>query len=127
MDALAKEGGVDGEVVFGGPAPDEGEVFFLDAGALHEHAEMAGGRFGFGDKGEAAGFAIEAVDDGDLAAIGQFEREEVAEEMPEGGDVGGFTGVDLEERGFVDDDPVGGLGDDFEAGRDRRGNLNRRA
>jgi hypothetical protein len=126
VDALAEEGGVDGEVVRGGPAPDEGEVLFLDAGALHEHAEVAGGGLGFGDEGEAAGFAIEAVDDGDLAAVGELEGEEVTEEMPEGGGVGGFAGVNLEEGGLVDDDPVGGLGDDVEAGWDGRGNLNGR-
>jgi len=43
MDALAEEGGVDGELIGGGPAPDDGGVLLGDAALLHEHAEMAGG------------------------------------------------------------------------------------
>jgi len=122
LGALAEEGGVDGELVGGGPSPDEGEVLLCDSATLHEHAEMTGGGLGLGDEDEAAGLAVETINDGDLAAVGEFEGEEVAEEMPHGGGVGGLAGMDLEEGWLVDDDPVGGLCDDIETvWKERRG------
>ena len=121
MNALAKEGGVDGKFIGRGPAPDDGGVLLGDAAALHEEAEMAGGSPGFGNEDETAGLAVEAVDDGDLAAVCELEGEEMAKEMPHGEGIGRLAGMDLEERGLVEDDPGGGFGEDVEAVGDERG------
>ena len=121
VDALAQEGGVDGKLIGGGPARNEGEVLLRDAATLHESAKMAGRRLRFCNQDEAAGLAVEAIDDRDLAAVGDLEGEEVAQEMPQGGGIRGLAGMDLEERGLVDDDPLAGLGDDVQAGRNGSG------
>jgi len=121
VDALAEDGGVNGEFIGGGPAPDDGGILLGDAAALHKHGKVAGGGAVFCNEDEAAGLAVEAIDDGDLAAVGEFEGEEIAQEMPHGEGIGGLAGMDLEERGLVEDDPGGGFGEDVEAVRDERG------
>lgn len=121
VDALAEKRGVDGEFIGGGPAPDDGGVLLGDAAALHEDAEMAGGGPCLGNENEAAGLAVEAIDDGDLAAVGEFEGEEIAQQMPHGEGIGGLAGMDLEERGLVEDDPGGRFGEDVEAVGDGEG------
>ena len=115
VDALAEDGGVNGEFIGGGPAPDDGGILLGDAAALHEHGKVAGGGAVFCNEDEAAGLAVETIDDGDLAAVDELESEEVAEEVPHGGFVGGLAGMDLEEGRLVDDDPIRRFGDDIEA------------
>ena len=49
-------------VVVAHVAVDNGEVFFLDGAGFPDFAEFAGGLGIFGDEDDAAGFAVEAVD-----------------------------------------------------------------
>ena len=77
MDALAEKGRVDGESILRGPAPDEREVFLRDPATLHEHAEMPRGGVRFRDEHQAAGLAVEAIDDRDLAAVRELEGQQV--------------------------------------------------
>ena len=82
----------------------------------HRDAEGAGGGGMFGDEGDAAGLAVEAVDDGNLAAVGEFEGEEVFEPVPEGGRSARHLGVDLEGGRFVHDHVILGFLEDGEIG-----------
>ena len=66
----------------------------------------------FGDEDEAAGFAIEAIDDREARAVGDVVGEQVVQAIEQCGWAIGLGGVDLEGGWFVDDDPVVGFGDD---------------
>lgn len=57
------------------PAPNDGEIFLRDPLFLHEQTETTRGCRIFGNEDEPAGFAIEPVDDGNLAAVGDLKRE----------------------------------------------------
>ena len=81
--ALPQERRVDLEGVRFRPAPDEREVFLFDAPRHHLLAKFAGGRAMFGDEREAAGFAVEPVDDRDLPAIDDFVGKQLAQFIPE--------------------------------------------
>ena len=48
-----------------------------------------------GDEGDTAGLAVETVDDGNLAAVGELEGEEVFQSVPECGWAAGHLGVHL--------------------------------
>ena len=50
-------------MVGGGPAVDEGEVFFRDGAGFPSAAEFAGGGGVFGNDDHAARFAVETVDE----------------------------------------------------------------
>ena len=54
--------GVDDAMVAGHEAVDDGEVFFLDGTGFPDFAEFTGGFRIPGDDNNAAGFAVEAVD-----------------------------------------------------------------
>ncbi len=63
-DEVAGDGEVDGDVVLGDVAVDEGEVGLVRPGGAGEHlAELAVGAVVLGDDDEAAGLLVEAVDD----------------------------------------------------------------
>lgn len=66
--AFAEDGRRNLEVVVGGVARDDGEVGLEGFAASNAGAEAAGGGGGFGDEDDAGGFAVEAVDEGYLAA-----------------------------------------------------------
>ena len=112
-DEVAGDGEVDGGVVFGDVAVDEGDVGFGDL-ALGEHlAELAVGAVVLGDEDDAAGLLVEAVDDAgaevaaDVGEIGEVEEEGVDEGAAVAGVVGGAgAGVDHHAGGFVDDGEV---------------------
>lgn len=109
--AASAQGGVDGPGVLGRPTGDEGEVLLADFAAHHRFGNGAGGRGIFGDEDQAAGFAVEAVDNGEGGAVGEVVSEEGAEAVPQGGGAARFGGVNLEGRGFVDHDPIRALVD----------------
>ena len=92
-----------------GPSPDHGEVLFKDRAGLHQDMELASGIVMFGDERQAAGFAVESVDQGDLSAAGQFKGEHFAQRVPEGESARGFARVRFKERRFIDDQPVIGF------------------
>jgi CRP/FNR family transcriptional regulator, cyclic AMP receptor protein len=116
--ALAEDGGIGSPFVAVGPSKDEGVVRFGNLVSLHALVECARGGEVFCHEGEAAGFAVEAVDDADLAAVGEFVGKECAEFVPEGVGVAGFAGVDLHKGRFIHDEEVRRFIDD--AGRIRR-------
>ena len=49
-------------VVVADATMDDGEIFLLNGAGFPDFAEFAGGRGIFGDDDDAAGFAVEAVD-----------------------------------------------------------------
>ena len=57
------EGRVNQSVVVTHVAVDDGEEFLLDSAGFEDFAEFAGGFGIFGDEDDAAGFAVEAVDE----------------------------------------------------------------
>ena len=98
------------------PAVNECDVGLVNFTILHCHAEEAGEFVILRDEHDAAGLAVEAVDDGNLAAVSDLIRQEIAETMPESGRAIRITGVDLQRSRFVDDDVAVGLVDDGEGG-----------
>ncbi len=68
---------------------------------LHGEACVAGGGGVFRDEDDAAGFAVEAIDDGDLAAGGELVAEEVAKAVPESAGAARFARVHEEAGRFV--------------------------
>jgi hypothetical protein len=57
------EGRVNQSVVVTHVAVDDGEVFFLDGAGFPDFSQLAGNSGIFGDDDDAAGFAVEAVDE----------------------------------------------------------------
>ena len=110
----AENGGIESFLIPFGPAVNERGVGLVDFAFLHRHAEEAGEFVIFRDEYDATGLAIEAVDEGDLAAVGDFIREEITEPMPERGRAVGSARMDLQRRGFIDDDVAICLVDDSE-------------
>jgi CRP-like cAMP-binding protein len=73
---------------------------------------MTGGFAVFGDQREAAGFAVETIDDTHLATVGDFVGKESAEFVPESGGFAGLAGMCLKKRRLVHDKEIVALGDD---------------
>lgn len=112
--ALPGERGVDGFRFPFGPAPDDGEVFLRDPLFLHQEAEAPGGSGALGDEDQATGFAIEPIDDGNLAAVRDLEREQIFQFAPESASGARLGGMNKEERRLIDDEKIVVLGDDGE-------------
>jgi len=70
--ALAEEWRIDRGVCPRGMTADEGEIGFFHIARGHGGGEETCGGGVFGDEHEAAGLAVQPVDDGDLPAIGNF-------------------------------------------------------
>jgi hypothetical protein len=78
-------------------AVDYGQIFFYDGAGFPEFAELAGGGGVFCDDGDAAGFAIESVDD----VGGGVGTEIQADTRDEAGVLIAFCGMADEVGGFV--------------------------
>jgi len=91
------------------PAEDESEVFLPNAALLHREAGVASSRGVLGDEHNAAGLAIEAIDEGDLPARRELVAEQIAQAIPERARAAGFGGMHEEPCGFVDGEKVGRL------------------
>lgn len=70
--ASTEDGGIENVLIPVRPAMDERSIGLVDAALLHGDAEEAGQFAGFGDEHNPAGFAVEAVDDGYLSAVGDL-------------------------------------------------------
>ncbi len=85
-DEVAGDGEVDGDVVFGEVAVDEGEVGLGDLAAGEHLAELAVGAVVFGDEDDAAGLLVEAMDDAGAEVAADFgELVEVVEQRVDEG------------------------------------------
>ena len=60
---ILAEGRINQAVIVAHAAVDDGKVFLLDGAGLEDFAKFAGGSWIFGDENDAAGFAVEAVDE----------------------------------------------------------------
>lgn len=122
--ALAEEGCIDGLLRPGWVTVHDAEVGFFDVARGHGGGEKTGGGGVFGDENQPAGFAVEPVDDGNLAAIGDFKGEELSETVPQGERVVGTGrggGMNEEMRRFIDDDPIGRFVEDAKMAVDKVG------
>ncbi len=116
MCALPREWRIDSFAIPPRPAPDDGEIFFLQLLLLHQESKPARGGRGFRDEDETARFAVQPVNDRDLATICDLEGEEVPEFAPQGAGTVRLRGMNEQERRFVDDDVFVGLIDNGEIG-----------
>ena len=98
-------------MIGGGPAVDEGEVFFFDGAGFPTAAEFAGGGGIFGDDDDPAGFAVETVYE-----VGRGAGQVQAGAADEAGVFIALGGVADEVGGFVDDEEVGIFKKDFKEG-----------
>jgi len=121
---IPAERGVNEAVVVANMAVDDGEVFFLDGAGLPDFSQFAGGPGIFGEEDDAAGFAVEAIDEvglgsgvrGLASGIGKSwsrltPAATVAEVQPGAADEAGklipLGGMADEAGRFVDDEQVG--------------------
>src|SRR5581483_5373347 len=114
MSALSVQGGINERVFPFGPAPDNGQIFLLQLSPLHQQPESARNGGFLRHQNEAAGFAIEPIHYGYLAAGSNFEREESAQFLPQSSHAIRFRGMNQEKRRFIDDSVIVGFIDDCE-------------
>lgn len=96
------------------PAPDNRQIFFRDPLLLHEQTKTPRGGRVLCHENEAAGFAIEPVDDGNLAAIRDLESEELFQFAPQRSRAAWLRRMHEQERRLLHDDEVFALRDDGE-------------
>ncbi len=65
--------------------------------------KISGGIPVFGDEHQSAGFAVKASDNGDLAAVGDFKGEQLAELMPQRHGSIRLSRMDEQMSGFIED------------------------
>lgn len=109
--SIFTKGAVQNGVIGGGPAVDDGEVFFFDGAGFPTAAEFAGGGGVFGDDDHAAGFAVETVYE-----VGRGAGQVKAGAADEAGIFIALGGMADEVGGFVDDEEVGIFKEDFKEG-----------
>lgn len=112
--ALARERSVDRRRLPFRPAKHDREIFLFDLAPFHRAAEPARARQIFRDQDESARFAIEPVHDRNLAAVHEFEREQLAQRRPERRRAVRFGRVNEKERRLVDHEVVIGFRDEAE-------------
>ena len=105
------EGTVQNGVIGGGPAVDDGEIFFFDGAGFPTAAEFAGGGGVFGNDDHAAGFAVEPVYE-----VGRGAGQVQAGAADEAGVFVTLGGMADEVGGLVDDQQVGIFKEDFKEG-----------
>lgn len=96
---------------------DDREIFLLDTVLFHRTSEPARSGRGFRDQDEAASFAIEPVDDGNLPAIDQLKSKQLAQRRPESRGAVRFARMNEQERWLVDHKVIVRLIDDPEVER----------
>src|SRR3954468_18228940 len=116
MRSLPPQRGIDGSRFPVGPTPDDGEIFLPDLLLLHEQTETSRRRGIFCDQNKTAGFTIEPVNDGYLAAVGELKGEQLFQFAPERARVRWLCGMHEEKRRLVDNDNVLAFRDDPESG-----------
>lgn len=109
VEVVAADGAIPEAVGRSGAADDEGEVGFVERAVFELGGEGVVGGVVFGDDEDAAGFAVEAVDDAgtqDAADAGEAGTTVVEEGGDEG--AGGAAGarVNDETRGFVEGEKI---------------------
>lgn len=117
------QGRVDQAFILAHMAMNNGEVFLIDGAIFPEPTDFAGSVIGFGHKRDAAGFAIKAVDKMNckVGLRGLSSRQIEAHAADEARILVGFRGMTHEARGFVDDEQVVILVDDWEKFFERDG------
>ena len=63
LRALAKQGSIDNFRLPARPAPDDGEIFLVDALLLHEQTKSSRGGSCFCNEDKSAGLAVQSIDD----------------------------------------------------------------
>lgn len=96
------------------PARDNRQIFFSDPLLLHEQTETSRRRPALCHQHEPARFAIEPVDDRNLAAICNLEGQELLQFAPQRPRAAWFRRMHQQERRLFDDDEVFGFRDDAE-------------
>ena len=116
MDGVASDGFFDDAVILFDEALDEGEIDLFDVAVSELMGERVVGLVGFGDDEDAAGEAVEAMDD--ARAERSLDLRELREVMEQGVDEGSVmdTGSSMDGHAgrLVDDDDVGVFVDDVE-------------
>ena len=102
---------VNGAGILAHRAVDDGDVFFSHGPVFPQLAQFAGGGGVLGHDGNAAGFAVEAVDQAGFCA--QIE----ARAADQAGKLAVLGGMANQAGGFVDDQQVGVLVENVEQGR----------
>ena len=88
------------------PPVDDGAIGLSGATRLKRFVQGVGGGVILRYENDAGGLAIETIDDRKLGAIRDFVEEELTQAFEKTRRVAGLPCVDLERRGFIDDDQV---------------------
>ncbi len=112
--ALADDRGVHAEGFPLRVALNEGEIGLADPALLHGDGCRSSGGGVFCHQNDATGFAVQAVDEGDLPGVRNFESKEVAQAVPQGPWAARLARVDEEARRFFNRNQIGCFTDDAE-------------
>jgi hypothetical protein len=81
---------------------------------LHQYSETPRRSWSLGYQNQAAGLAVEPIHNRNLTAAGNFERQQLAQFLPQGARAVRLGRMNQQERRFIDDDVIVGFVDDFE-------------
>ena len=116
MQALPRERSIHRFLLPTRPPPDNREILLRDALLLHQQSETARRNRCLGNEHEAARFAIEPINDGNLSAVGDFKSEQAGKFAPECWRPVRFRRMHQQQRRFLDHDEIVALGHDGENG-----------
>jgi hypothetical protein len=96
------------------PTQNDREILLGDALFLHQQAETPRGRGILGHQHQAARLAVEPINDGDLPAIRDLERQKLLQFSPKRSRLTRLCRMNEKKRWLLDDDEVVGLRNDRE-------------
>ena len=106
MNPLASERGVDCFAIPVRPAPDDREVFLGNALLLHQQAKTPRRSPVLCYEDQPTRFAVESIDDRNLAALRNLEREQLFQFVPESARVARFRRMNEQEGRLFDDNEI---------------------
>ena len=112
--ALASNGRVDLQLFPLRPAIDQSRVSLPDFVGLHQERKLPGACRGFTDQDQAAGLAVEPVDNRDLSPVDHLEGQKLPQPVPECVTAVGLARVHLQMGRLVNNHPLGALVDELE-------------
>ena len=94
----------------------QGDILFFNPAFLHGEVEIACGFLILGDKDDATGFAIEAIDNGKCRPVGYIIGQQGLQAVEERRRIPRHTGVNQQRGRLVDNDVITGFSKDSEIG-----------
>ena len=114
VNSLSGERRIDGFGIPFRPAPNDREIFLCDALLLHHQSQNAAPPAVLRHEHEPARFPVEPIDDRNLSAIRDLEREQMFQFAPECARSSRLGGMNEQKWRLLDDEEIIALRDDRE-------------